>query len=218
MAKSEIVLRLDQLQARLGKLLKPLGFRKVGRTFNRSTEPGLVQVVELGLGEVLPLPADLAEELDPTYGTTGVDLGVFVEEVYTKNVLSLPKRVIGSGACMIRQPLGQLDGAKHRTWRVKDDMDDLTDEIGSALLYLGIPFLDRFRTRQSIVDSWIAFNEAERRLSNVARLDVAMILLRRCDLPAAKQLMTDQVRSSDIPGHIAYVREVAARFGLGSLD
>ena len=47
MAKSANVERLDTVQAFVTGLLKPLGFRRRGRTYNRTREPGVVQVVNL---------------------------------------------------------------------------------------------------------------------------------------------------------------------------
>lgn len=82
------------------------------------------------------------------------------------------------------------------------------------LLAVGVPFLDRFATREAIVGDWIIYNERERRLSNVARLDVAMIHLARAEKAIATRLFREQIASSHLPGHQRYVREKAVSLDL----
>jgi hypothetical protein len=49
-AKSKFAIAVDQLQSALRPLLKSRGFKVPGRTFNRLTEDGLTQVVNLQMG------------------------------------------------------------------------------------------------------------------------------------------------------------------------
>jgi hypothetical protein len=51
--KSEMAQRLDGLQAKLRPMLKRLGYRVHGRTFNRSTADGLTQVVHIQMGRLI---------------------------------------------------------------------------------------------------------------------------------------------------------------------
>jgi hypothetical protein len=48
--KSELAETLDRLQAKLRAFLKDQEFRARGRTFNRKTSDGLIQVVQIQMG------------------------------------------------------------------------------------------------------------------------------------------------------------------------
>ena len=82
MTKSSQAAKVDEIQAALHAWLKPKGFRKQGRTFNRTTDDGLVQVINIQMGASDPpgtvyIPG-LRENL---YGWFTVNLGVYVPEV-----------------------------------------------------------------------------------------------------------------------------------------
>jgi hypothetical protein len=98
----------------------------------------------------------------------------------------------------------------------------LVDDIGALLMDEGIPFLERFGSRHAIIRDWVKFNDGERGLTNVARLDTAMIVLRQGDIDAARKLFQDHLdehRKHPVnPGHAPYVQELALRLGLGELD
>ena len=51
MRKSPFVAALDVVQRSLTSYLRPLGFRKKGRSFNRPVEDGLVHVATLQMGQ-----------------------------------------------------------------------------------------------------------------------------------------------------------------------
>ncbi len=51
MPKSLVVAALDSIQKELTAFLKPLGFRKKGRTYNRCVHDGLVQAINLQMGQ-----------------------------------------------------------------------------------------------------------------------------------------------------------------------
>jgi len=102
-----------------------------------------------------------------------------------------------------------------------EQQEVLIDEIGSLLINVGVPFLDRFRSRDRVVEDWVAFNENELSITLVARLDVAMILLKRGDTVGAKKLFQDHLqiylRKPSNANHGTYVRELAQKVGLGDL-
>src|SRR3989338_4695739 len=82
MASSNYVEAVDNIQGALRPFLKENGFKVRGRTFNRTTEDGLTQVVNIQMGASDPpgtthIPG-LRENL---HGLLTVNLGVYVPEV-----------------------------------------------------------------------------------------------------------------------------------------
>lgn len=82
MTKSALATSLDALQAHLNPWFRQAGFRKHGRTYNRTTTDGLTHVVGFQMGSFDPpgtthIPG-LRENL---YGRFAVNLGVYVPEV-----------------------------------------------------------------------------------------------------------------------------------------
>lgn len=221
-SKSPIVQKLDEIQGRLVALLKPVGFARKGRAFRRETECGIFQIIALQAGrfELGPPLPDPVKYLRPDhYGEFTVNIGVHVAEMFERtNPPHNPNRVIDDSHCDIRTRLSGITDNDDQWWSLIEDCDDVADDIGALLLHVGIPFLERFRSREQIVRDWISFNETERRLTSVARLDVAMVLLKNGDQNGARRLFQEHLGRTKLPHHAAYVRELAVELGLGVLD
>src|SRR5690349_2563651 len=104
MSKSSEVAKVDEVQAALHAALKPKGFRKKGRTFNRATDDGLAQVINLQVGAHDPpgtvyFPG-LRENL---YGRFAVNLGVYVPEVARVRGGGEAKGFVQAYHCCIRE-------------------------------------------------------------------------------------------------------------------
>src|SRR3954470_10571898 len=110
MTKSSQSTKVDEVQAALHAWLKPKGFRKQGRTFNRTTDDGLVQVINIQMGASDPpgtvhIPG-LRENL---YGWFTVNLGVYVPEVgRLLHGIEDAKRFVNEAHCCVRSRLGNL--------------------------------------------------------------------------------------------------------------
>ncbi len=220
-SKSPIVRRLDDVQNRLATLLKPLGFARKGRTFRRDTEPGILQIIALQAGPFEigpPLPPPVKHLREDYYGKFTVNLGVFVEEVFERtNPPVNANRVISDAHCSIRTRLGHITAHDDLWWSLTEERADLADDIGALLLHVGIPFLERFRSRDQIVRDWIHFNETELAVTAVARLDVAMVLLKKGDRVGARRLFQEHLDRTELKNHATYVRELAIKLGFGEL-
>lgn len=223
--KSEAVQQLDHLQRELLKIIKPLGFRRKGRTLTRTVEGDIQQIVALQAGPFElgpPLPPEAAHLRPNLYGKFTVNLAVFVPEMYERsNPGFAPRGVITDAHCSIRTRLSHITSHQDIWWALNDDPEMLVDEIGSLLLDVGIPFLDRFGSRDAIVRDWVRFNDDELSLTLIARLDTAMILLRRGQVDSAKTLFEEHLaeyrKNPRNPTHGPYVRELAVKLGLGEI-
>jgi hypothetical protein len=79
MAATPYVKALDDIQKALTAFLKPLGFKKKGRSYNRHVSDGLVQVVNLQMGQ-FPIGDYVIPGLrESHYGRFTVNLGVALE-------------------------------------------------------------------------------------------------------------------------------------------
>ena len=224
--KSEVVQQLDHLQRELLRIVKPLGFRRKGRTLTRTVEDDIQQIIALQAGPFEigpPLPPEAAHLRPNLYGKFTINLAVFVPEMYEKSNPGLvPRGVITDAHCSIRTRLGHITSHQDIWWALDDFPDNLVDEIGSLLIDVGIPFLERFGSRDAIIRDWVRFNDDELRLTQIARLDTAMIFLRRGELDRAKALFEDHMaeyrKDPRNPTHGPYVRELAVKLGLGELS
>ena len=91
MPKSRYVLALDEIQRAMTAFLKPLGFRKSGRTYNRTVEDGLVHVVGFQMGEY-PIGGYIIPGLRKNfYGRFTVNLGVVLPAVIDVESRAKPK-------------------------------------------------------------------------------------------------------------------------------
>jgi hypothetical protein len=208
---------LDEVQTGITHILKPLGFKRKGRVFNRSKEKGLVQVIALQNG-----PFEIGEGAfgQPSfYGKFTVNLGVHVKEAWDRMYGNLlPRQILRDPDCAIRSRLSWLDAGKDYWWSLDESAETLIDEVGGLLLAVGISFLDRFDTREKIIADFDPTKNTKGTYWPADRMDIAMILLARGDKGSAKRLLTEQVQTSQhLPNHQAYVRELAAKLGLGPL-
>lgn len=218
--------RLDDVQADLSQTLKPLGFRRTGRTFNRATEDGVVQVVALQMW-----PAPIAERRNAVgdfmlqfmpglYGSFTVNLGVYFEETRRYEAGVPHRKTIRDGDCTVRTRLEVLYEAQEFYWSLKRKVGPVVDDVRLKLLDRGLAYLDRFASRTAMVEGWIAFNDdSSTRTSLVARIDVALILVRQGDKAGAKRLLEEHVSLPTYNrNHAEYVRGLAREIGVGELD
>ena len=81
MAKSKFAAALDEVQKPLTLLLKNLGFRRRGRTYNRAVGDTLVHVVNLQMGQ-FPIGDYVIPGIrESFYGRFTVNLGVLLPAV-----------------------------------------------------------------------------------------------------------------------------------------
>jgi len=89
--------------------LKAAGYRKSGNRFNRTTEPGIVQVISFQMGAFNPPGTVEIPGLRPNlYGKFTVNLGVFLEAVMPYDKTPPPKSFVNDYNCHIRRRIGEL--------------------------------------------------------------------------------------------------------------
>ena len=153
MPKSAYVAALDQIQLVTTAFLKPLGFKRSGRTYNRTAEDSLVQVVGFQMGEYPIGDYVIPGIRESFYGRFTVNLGVVLPAV---DMESGPpsKTFFQEYDCEIRSRLGSLNFSGEDVWW---DLDHRVAETGIAIVDMmrqsGVPFLDRFRNYASVLSA-----------------------------------------------------------------
>ena len=217
MPKSPLVAKMDAIQASLHPLLLARSFRKHGRTYNRSTENGLVQVVHFFMGPSDPPGTTPIRGLRASlYGLFTVELGIFLAEV-GEAYIGMPKSHVNDYDCCLRARLGELSGDGDVWWKVSPELA-VTAGVQRLLEARGFPFLDRLSSRDRILEQLRA--PRQDRLysaSSPSRIVAAIILAARGDAESARRLLAAQCATTKIAGHREYVRGLAERLGLGSI-
>jgi hypothetical protein len=219
LGKSELVETVDRLQVKLRAFLKDQGFRARGRTFNRKTSDGLIQVIQIQMGSFDPPGTTYIPGLRQNlYGKFTINLGVYVPEVAEYYVSGAAGPFIQEIRCCLRARLGTLGPEKADVWWAIRQDDELDREIKLRLERDALSFFKQFGTRDAILAELQGMTTPPFAASGPPRIICAIILAKRGLTTEARSLLASQARETRNPGHPAYVRALAERLGLGALD
>ena len=214
--KDELKAHLESIQKEIYKFLKPLGFKKKGRTFNRKTEDGIYQVINIQsgryeFGDKYVIPGFR----ENYYGKFTINLGVMVQEIYKLDSYNKTKDIYQDYDCQIRTRLSHLTINQDFWWVISKDTEITAQEIVQRLKSHGIQWLDTFETREKIIENWGNMADSN---SPRAKLDVALIVL-QIDPKKGRYLMQDYYDKIEILNvHKVYVKSLAERLGLDLIN
>jgi hypothetical protein len=208
-AKSAFPQTLDKVVTQAWKVLKPLGFAREKRTFNRAAEPGLVQVVNFELGSY------------PYYGICTVNFGVFVTEIHralrgdaNPNADGLPLTFVDESHCQIRARLGLLlPSQKDTWWNLNRPAEDIAADVVPLVKRYGLPFLERYGTRKAILRAWDA-GELDPWLFPPKALSIAIMHIHLGNLERAREIVIAYYSTINKPQHAEFTRKIAAKIGI----
>ncbi len=218
MPKSPHALAVDRIQAELRPFLADQGFRVRGRTFNRTTQDGLTQVVNIQMGPSDPPGTTYIPWLRPKlHGLFTVNLGVHVSEVHRELFEAPPTSWVREYDCCVRSRLGADPETDQDVWWHARSEPDVVEDVRNLLEKSGIPWLQRFATRDCILHEW------KDRAENLGaghppRLVLAVILNERGEKDRARAFLAAQAQEADVSGHRSYVHGLAKRLGLWPLE
>ena len=216
MSTSEVVKAVDWVQREVRPILKQCGFRVRCRTFNRLTSDGIVQVVNFQTGAADPPGTTYIPGLrDNMYGLFTVNLGVYIPEVAELGGTQA-KSWVQDYHCAIRERLGPAGGEMNDIWWHARQDAAVADDVRSSLTNFGIPFLERFATRDLILAE-LDGTTTNLSYCSVPRIVSAIIFAGRNESGRARELLAAQTHESRNPGHPEYVRKLAVRMGLGAV-
>lgn len=218
MPKSVHAQAVDEIQRALRPWLREQGFTVKGRTFNRATEDALTQVVSIQMGASDPPGTTYIPGLrENLHGLFTVNLGIYVPEVARRHGGGEAKTWVQEYHCCVRARLAEASGEDRDIWwRARVD-DTVLSDVRRRLEVGGIPFLERYSTRDKILAAWKDRSE-NMGASNPPRIVMAIMLAERGDKDRARELLSLQARETHNPGHPAYVRRLADQLAVGPLD
>ncbi len=146
-SKSPYVLALDNVQAAVWDYLRPLGYRKRGRSFNRVTSGGNTLAINLQQGMYAK----------SKYGQLAVNLGVFIPCVYLVERGEEPPLFCSEPESHVRQRLGVLVHGGRDVWfDLSSDLEVIAETLIDYLKRVGLPFLDGFSGLKEVADHFEA--------------------------------------------------------------
>lgn len=218
MSKSPAAVEFDQLQKALKPLMKRWGFKARGRTFNRTTDDGLTQVVNLQMGASDPPGTTYIPGLrENLHGWFTVNLGVYVPEVARHHGGGEAGAVVQEYHCCVRARLAEVGPEGKDLWWKIACTPSLIGELEERLSRHALPYLDRHASRDAVLRACAESNGALGNAGGPARIVAAVILTERGDKEGARALLARQAQERQNPGHPAYVRSLAEKLGLGAL-
>ena len=151
------------------------------------------------------------------HGLFTINLGVYVPEVARHHGGGEAKSWVQEYHCCVRSRLGEASGETKEIWWHAQSEDAVLEDVRNQLELTGLPFLDRFSTRDKILTEWQERSE-NMGASNPPRIVMAIILVERDQKGRARELLAQQVLETRNPGHPHYVRQLAEKLSIGRLD
>ena len=220
MGKSEFAKQVDEIQSQLTPFLKENGFRKRGRTFNRTSSDGLISVINFQMGAFDPPGTTYIPGLrENLYGLFTINLGIYVPEVYKYQGSSEVKGFVQNYHCCIRARLGVLGQERRDIWWKADVSSKLIDDLRNRLAMEALPFLQHFEVREAIIKDWPDYYQKNKiGASSAPNIVLAIIFANQGRAEDAKHLLENQIQQSQHAGHKEYVRNLALRLDIGALS
>lgn len=143
--------QLDTIEKEVFGKLKPLGFRRNGRAFNRRLDSGLIQVInfqsgQYPIGQGYEIPG-LRENL---YGKFTVNLGVCIESLYKLEFPTKSRKYYKEYECQIRNRLGVLLTGQDNWWKLTDDNKQIAQEISEGIVTKAFDWFSDVDTKEKI--------------------------------------------------------------------
>lgn len=204
-----------RIQGAFDALLLDKGFQVKGLTYYRETEEGLTLAVAIQARTTSPLPN--------SWGTSGdrftVELGISVPEVakHYYHYWVPPRAESFAIPCCIIMRIGFLaDQPRDTWWPICFEGNEL-DEVMDLVEHRGLPFLDRYGTRDLLLGEWEEHVMDKDPLYIPWRVTKAIIMAERGDLEGARKLFIEHIQVKKPPCEKA-VRRAAKRVGLWRLE
>ncbi len=211
--KTGVKASLDQIEESVFTTLKPLGFNKKGRTFNRQTAKGIFQVINFQAG---PYPIGQHYEVpglrENLYGKFAVNLGVCVDGLYKLLHPTTSKTFYKEYECQMRIRLGNLLKGREYWWTIANNVEDIAEEVRKGILTVGNKWFEGIDSKEKIIEN---FGTAPYNFTPRAKLDVALIVWLE-DKERGVKLFNIYLNA--IPnsknGHKEYVQRLAKELGI----
>ena len=222
MNKSIYVQRLDIIQSEIDKkILKPNGFKKKGRTHNRTTEDHLVQAISFQIGQsyrgdndffTVPIGIRVPESFERTF-LSDTNTRAFYQEYYC-NIRTVLNEPLGHAAFNHK---GTRYNAKCFSL-CNDNYLPIINEITDKIENYVFPMFFDLETREKVIENrlkyWEKYKEFELANSFVYSLETAMIYGYFGDVDKAALFIQKAYDSTSHPGSQNYSKELSVKLGI----
>ena len=195
--------------------LKPLGFRKHGRTLHRFVDGDISQVINFQCGQ---------SYRDETH-LMWVNIGIRVPECELRSFEGdeKPKKYYHEYECSMRSRLGKVKGKKVTTYNLHGSIDEITADILGQIKEYVLPTFDVLKDRTSILEKRREYRNFDTLHYNTILLQEAMIYGRMGDLDKASELFNRyyfkcKKKISPGKGHLEYLDNLAKRLNITLKD
>ena len=197
--KTDFKIQLDIVEKAVFAKLKPLGFKKNGRTFNRRLEGGIIQVINFQ---------------SERYSSEKfiVNLGVCVESLFKFQFQTESKKYYKEYECQIRDRLGILLTGEDYWWTITNDNRKITEEIIVGLETKGFEWFSGVETKEKIISNYGHFPYDS---SPRTKLDIALIVWFDNKLEGAKLFREyyNEIKPAK-SSHKYYVKDLAKELNI----
>ena len=205
--------QLDIVEKEVFAKMKPLGFKKNGRTFNRRLDDGIIQVINFQSGQY-PLTDnyEISGLRKNLYGKFVVNMGVCVENLFKFQFPTENKKFYKEYECQIRARLGALLTGQDYWWIISDDNTKITEEIILGLETIGSDWFAGVDSKEKIITN---LGNLPYDCSPRVKLDIALIVWFD-NKKKGEELITEYYNNigSNSKEHKGYVKDVAKEIGI----
>lgn len=202
---------LDRIENAVYAALKPLGFRKYGRTLHRFVSGDISQVVNFQLGQ---------SHMGQTH-LLFVNVGIRVPECFLRRFdpQETPKKYYHEYECTIRSRLGTVEGKPESCYDLRRPIGPIQEDILRQLRETVLPAFDVLSSRDSILAHRRDYPLLDSMNAHLILLEEAMIYGRRGDNEMAQALFNRYYLQVDTAkhvhrGHLNYLRELAIQLDI----
>lgn len=201
---------VDSIEAIIYKAVKPLGFRKFGRTLHRFVDGDISQVIHFQNG--CPQKG--------VYDVLWVNLGIRVPECAerTFTVSAEKKQYYHEYDCNIRTRLGEQTRGKAIVYDLREAPERIGEDILKNVTESVLPLYEKINCRQAVLahrELLCDFDHMNYR--RMADLQEAMIYGARGEVEGARALFGRYYKESvehGHVGHVRYLRDLAEKLGI----
>lgn len=202
---------IDTIEGRIYADLKPLGFRKHGRSLHRFVDGDISQVIGFQCGQAWRNETHVL----------AVNVGIRVPECMLRAFHSdeVLKKFYQEHHCNMRSSLGEVKGEKIALYDLKGDIEPIIRDISEQIDRYVIPAFDALISREAILKERRNYPNLDTLNSHLILLEEAMIYGRMGDRKKAEELFFQyfrQCREKEEPNiyHIKYLEELAEALGI----
>ncbi len=211
-AKIDVKDRIDRIENEVYANLKPLGFRKHGRTLHRFVSGDISQVVSFQCGQSYRGETHLM----------WVNIGIRVPECMERRFETQEQKSYYSEAfCNMRSRLGVVknkDANRVTTYDLRGNLDRIINDITGEIMLEVIPAFDVLSSREAILLHRREYPWFDTLNYHLIVLEESMIYGHLGELKKAKELFEEYYAEAEKtcrnPGHLAYLDQLAIELGL----